>query len=726
MKQTSSSATIPRFFECIFALRIQIVGFLLLWPMAGIGFETTLLRGLQDIDNRRVALVSLLAAGQAVFLAVMSSVVLLWVDVRLNADRRPVCVEPGRRLRLRRFISISSLLFWFGFMHDVGRGSNASAFWTVSLSMLLLVVFSVIAVEEVFNATRRRSIQYRLFVLPVPGISNDSFARSRAFFRSTIDAFRAARSGGGGRLRRLRTKTRRLTWRLRRHMLTFADWVLGPGFLDYKGRRPRRFLPGFVIAFVWLTYLILTFEDAGRQFLQPDSFVHRFRLLEPSPLSMVLSGVLLVIATLSFLSFYADRFRLPVSVLLLGLITVATQVSGADYRFRSERLRPDLLNGALTPREVVELSPRGLIVVAAAGGGIQASGWTTQVLTGLREGDHGEAFKRALRVISGVSGGAVGAAFYAGTYEGVWNSEAATLEDARGRSMASSLSAVLWGLVYPDMHRLLLPIPRPLWTGDRGFALERSIASTATQSAKPGPGLLSLAPLVRDGLPVLLLNATLSADASPVTFTNSRYPDPGVPDAVVRVRSFHDEFQRDVRLETAARLSATYPIVSPAAKPEDYTGHNSFVDGGYFDNSGLYALMAWLTEATARLSSSTEPRELLLLTIESFPETATDSRSAKMSWYPQFTIPLQTLFGVRTSGESARNLYLLPLLKNSLAGKFQLTEVQFRYVAREGCTNPPLSWHLTDAEKQCIADAWKSAAIREAREEVGNWLARVR
>ena len=715
MNQTSSSATVQKFLMYLFALRIQIIGFLLLWPLAGVAFSSSLLRGLPDIGNSEVAFVSVLAAGHAVFLAVATSLVLLWVDLRLKGERARVTPQPGRLLRARRFVSVVSILFWGGFMADVRSGSSASQFWVVAVSVLLVVVFTVVLIEELVNATRRRSLQYRLFVLPLPGISNDSFAAGRAFFNSAGHRRRRRR-------RRLRTKVDRVRWRLRRRMLTWADVLLGPGFLDYAAKRPRRFLPGYFIAFAWLVFLVVTFEDAGWQFSHPELLFNRFRLMTPSPLSMVLTGALLLVAILSFLSFYADRFHLPLSIAVLSLMACATYVSGVDHQFWSERLQPGSLNEAATPREVIESSPRKLIVVAAAGGGIHASGWTAQVLAGLREGAQGQAFKRALRVISGVSGGAVGAAFYAGTYDGVWSEKAYSLDEARSRAMASSLSAVSWGLVYPDMHRLLLPIPRWLWRDeDRGTSLERSIASTAGRS--PGPRLLSLAPLVKNGFPVLLLNATLSADALPVTFTNSRYPDPSVKDVVVRIGSFHEDFQRDTRLETAARLSATFPIVSPAARPGEYVGLNTFVDGGYFDNSGLYALMAWLTQAAPPLTSGTQRHDVLLLMIEPFPESPNGApTAANVSWYRQFTIPLETVWGVHATGQEVRNRYELPLLKRFLDDRFNVHELQFRYAPSKGCEKPPLSWHLTSAEKKCIADAWNQPTTREARRYVDEWL----
>jgi hypothetical protein len=85
--------------------------------------------------------------------------------------------------------------------------------------------------------------------------------------------------------------------------------------------------------------------------------------------------------------------------------------------------------------------------------------------------------------------------------------------------------------------------------------------------------------------------------------------------------------------------------------------------------------------------------------------------------------------GVMSSGRpksastrSARNLYELPLLEKFLDDKFRMRELTFRYAPGKGCTDPPLSWQLTAAEKKCIADAWDNAQVREARQQVVEWL----
>src|SRR5205823_8920219 len=136
-----------------------------------------------------------------------------------------------------------------------------------------------------------------------------------------------------------------------------------------------------------------------------DSFPFPTRWV--SALSMLLAGVYISLLTFSALAFFADRYHIPLFTVILGMVTLSYWVVGSSNFFASETLQIGPSEDALTPGQVLQRSPPKVIVVAAAGGGIQASGWTAQVLAGLREDPAGAEFTKSLRVISGVSGGAV-------------------------------------------------------------------------------------------------------------------------------------------------------------------------------------------------------------------------------------------------------------------------------------------------------------------------------
>jgi predicted acylesterase/phospholipase RssA len=700
----------------LYSVRVQIGGFLIQWPLSRWAFQTPLLRGLGDIGNPQVGMVSELAALQSIYLAITTNIVPLWSRTRLDGERTAVQQQPGRLLKLLRFVSLASILFWAGFMANVRTRSTASHFWLEAITNLAITVGVTVFCEESVHRNSCRHISYRFFLLPLPGLWTDSFRRERRVVASPRRVVASPRT--------LMKTVPRNVWRARRWVLRQTDRVLGPGFLDYRGNRPRGMLPGHLWALAMWLFIFLALEDQGRQFLHNGSFAYRYRIVTPSTLSMALSGELFAISALSFLAFWADRYRLPLSLFLLGWFTASTWIVGADHVFWSEPVRQVQLDEALTPRQILELAPRRFVVVAAAGGGIQASAWTAQVLSGLQEDEQGAAFNRAVRVISGVSGGAVGTVFYLGTYDGVWG-QAYSPAEARKRAMASLLEAVDWGTVYPDLHNLLFPVPGLSWRdADRGWALERSVAQMAGQY--PGPTLLSLAPLVKDGLPVVLLNSTLSGEALPVVFTNSRFPGPEAGIVGRRgIRSFHDDFRLETRLETAARLSASFPLISPASRPSELKGKDTFVDGGYFDNSGLYSLMGWLEQAAVDVQPATLPREVLLLQIDAFPEKQDFAiQRTQFTWYRQFTIPFETVVGVRETGQAARNRYDFPLLAKSLVGRLNVRVLEFRFRPSPRCAlePPPLSWHLSQFEQACVVEGWTNPQIVEARRSVAEWL----
>ena len=241
-KQTPIGTQVRLVLVHLYALRVQIIGLLFLWPLAGMACRSPLLRGLYDIDNKQVALVSQLAAFQAVFLAITANLILLWSRIRLDGDRGPVLYQQGHLLQLRRFVSVVSLTFWLAFMTDVRTGSQASHFWLASLSGLILILLCMVMFEEILAFLSPRTINMRLFLVPLPFLWNDTFhvaSMLKNVFRQTL-------------------KIPRKIWRIRCTVIRSADWVLGPGFMNYRGIRPRGMLPGHLAALA--VFLLMLFN----------------------------------------------------------------------------------------------------------------------------------------------------------------------------------------------------------------------------------------------------------------------------------------------------------------------------------------------------------------------------------------------------------------------------------------------------------------------------------
>jgi len=452
--------------------------------------------------------------------------------------------------------------------------------------------------------------------------------------------------------------------------------------------------------------------------------------------NLVLNYLLLVLIFWNFLltglTFFVDHFRFPaLAALAIALIVIAS-LGNSDHVFPIiERTKAPATQ--LRPEEAFQRAPEAVIVVAAAGGGIQSAAWTSRVLCGLRAELPGGAFQKSVLAISGVSGGSVGTMFYLRCLEGPEN-------DVRPAkwSQDSSLAAVAWGLTHPDLRRVFFPGPATRWSlADRGWALERSLLKSAhferteRRLGEPHPEW-----------PVILLNSTDARTGDPIVFTDSDFPRTLTQGSSNNhyLRNFHQLYTgKDVFLETAARMSAAFPYVSPEARPNGPANGVHLGDGGYFDNSGVFTLSEWLKEASRRPGVSTTSlispmatkKRILVLQLEAFPDSNTADVEPPKKWYYQLLSPIQTMLTVRSEGQLVRDKTAGEDLQRLLNGSgYQTTWLLVRYTPSTvkfptgtvSCAaNPPLSWHLTVAEKSCIDQAWNDIS-KQTSQEIAEFL----
>jgi hypothetical protein len=469
--------------------------------------------------------------------------------------------------------------------------------------------------------------------------------------------------------------------------------------------------------------------------------------------------VIILLTTLCFvlsgLAFFLDRYRIPV-LLCLGLwLFAGAQCSWSDHYYYIPK-RGTTYWGE-QPAEYVLAERAGakgtpIIVVSANGGGIQSAAWTAQVLAGLAQQFQGRGeqeqrgdadlrkFLCSIRLISGVSGGSVGTMFFANALEPpgrVMNFDH-VVEEAEN----SSLSEVVWGLAYPDLAHALFPFARTDLILDRGHTLEEAWIKTAGTKGTNGSikeGLLEWNKSVQEGWrPAIIFNSTIaeSGERLQISTTPSWVKDQKGDPPPGRQEFFY-LYDRDIRVATAARLSATYPYVSPAARPL-YSGkspvwpdkipgyeHVHAVDGGYFDNSGLCALTEWLDQALEQRDHA-HPRDpashekILVLQIRGFPEGEKTTFKLNRGWFYQLYAPVATLLGVWTSGQANTTTTELDLLKAKWSCRgIDVDSIIFEpdpsvYRGPDGKTvDIPLSWHLRAVDKWRVQKAWDNELTKK-------------
>jgi hypothetical protein len=445
-----------------------------------------------------------------------------------------------------------------------------------------------------------------------------------------------------------------------------------------------------------------------------------FRIGDPATvptLADLLVFLMILCWGLSAVTFILDRFRIPLLLPFLLAAIVSAHVHATDHYFYmfGAKSFPDL-----SPAQVIRAGKPGspVIVVAASGGGIKAAAWTTRVLTGLEESDP-RIFGDSVRLISAVSGGSVGTMYFVSEYDASGTglpSNTKDLEDAVARAEASSLDDIAWGLVYPDFLRIFVPVFKHL---DRGRALEAAL----TRELPNRKHHLS-SPLAdwREGVlegwrPAVVFNATV-VESGERLLLGTTDVSPAVGRASLRDRQFPQFTGHDISLVTAARLSATFPYVSPAARPDIAGAQIHAVDGGYTDNYGMATLLAWLDEA---LRAPGNPvRRVLIIEIRASPPAAEPPRLAWRGWPFQSYAPISAMLNVRDTGQLPRNQEELNILRRFAAScKIDIEDSVFEYPPEDA----PLSWHLSPNDKKEIETIWTSPDTEQKKQTVRAFLA---
>ncbi len=446
---------------------------------------------------------------------------------------------------------------------------------------------------------------------------------------------------------------------------------------------------------------------------------------DPLPaLAYLLLLSMLATWVLPALSFFLDRYR--VSVLLLGLVVAYGwgALYGIDHYLVLPALAPEQAVARESPPRI-EFESRGqkiesnrlptapeppVVLVAASGGGITAALWTATVLTEIQN-QVGDDATRAIRLISSVSGGSVGAMMFLDRFTASGAPRAETLADIRAAAGRSSLDQVAWGIAYPDVLRWLLPNRFFDATRDRGWAMEQA---WRRQMVHQTWRLSDLRRGAADGrLPAVAFNATEAESGRPFLF--STFDDFGHG-----VRLFSKAYpDRDIDVTTAARASATFPWVSPLARPcaapcgarEQERAGLHLADGGYYDNYGVATAIAWLGSLDVRQRDELRGRTVLLVLIRAFsldapnPEgsTAVSTRAPFDSLRSGLFGPILTMYNVRNASQSLRNDAEIKLFRQAARGELgiEIEPIEFELTAPS-----PLSWKLTCAEKRKILDGF--------------------
>lgn len=319
---------------------------------------------------------------------------------------------------------------------------------------------------------------------------------------------------------------------------------------------------------------------------------------------------------------------------LFGLPILGSQLQAClakENKAATERLDDDLRAWIMARVQPDEITPIDvpLVIVTGSGGGIRAAEFFAQTMARLDEVTKGR-FGDHIFAISTVSGASLGAAIWIKARHVAHEQLPSGSERfnivyriVEGFFSIDYISPIAAGLLVHDAAQQLLPFPLP--GGDRSKIMEeawdrgwrRSVEFTKDARSQREPADLGmLSQLVLAGTsahpapPVVVFNSTEVHTGRRFLTANRRLPSAWFPDSYLAITPCSLHGIVDMRLATAAHLSARFTVVSPAASifglPDDKVWEaistslplnevdtadrlvpwGQVVDGGYYENYG--------------------------------------------------------------------------------------------------------------------------------------------
>ncbi|MCB0769155.1 MAG: patatin-like phospholipase family protein [Flavobacteriales bacterium] len=368
-----------------------------------------------------------------------------------------------------------------------------------------------------------------------------------------------------------------------------------------------------------------------------------------------------------------------------------------------------------------------LVIVNTSGGGIRSMLWTMLCLQYADSLVGGSLMDRTA-LVTGSSGGLIGAAYYRQLY----------LAEQRGSSVdrfdkvlldeisSDMLNALTFSFVTNDMFVRYRTVEDgdKSYTLDRGYAFERRLNQNTRGMLDVR--LSDLAAAERDAkIPLMVISPASINDgrrlvvaALPMAFLTYIEPEAsiiskGEAEAIEFQRMFHDQGASNLKLTSALRMNATFPYITPIVTlPSE--PKMRVMDAGLRDNYGYRVSIAFLTTFREWIKENTSGVVVLQLRDT---QKELEVKPSSASLIGRVLDPVGSVYDnvVRVQDQD----YDLLLQQVSTWADFpvEMIDIQLRHGDEEQIS---LSWHLTALERKRVLRSIRSEENQRAFDRFKN------
>lgn len=458
-------------------------------------------------------------------------------------------------------------------------------------------------------------------------------------------------------------------------------------------------------------------------------------------LSTLMFGCTFFVIITTLMAWFSERSRLPIlaPILIIAIIAGKTGCNNNhDIRKADTKLSQPTEN-FFTPGGLYESwlkkmdieykteTVHPMFIVAASGGGIRAAYWTASVLGMLQ--DKNEYFASHTIVISPVSGSALGSLvfvnllannFEQGKYAAI--SQTVLSRDFLAPALASFFFYDLpTRFIFfpcksiPDRAEILEKAWESAWypknSNNSSESLLKDFLGKESPFSKPFSSLLQYESSHK--IPILLINGTIVETGERILTAHLNMNEEKDEHGKKKINEFSycknlfdiPPFNdSDIRMSTAAMMSARFPIISPAGTI--YSGKIEYhiLDGGFFDNSGAATALDFYESIVSEI----DLKKVIPVFIQI--DNSKKGENKALSWWNRIFSGLQLpLLALYNAGDAHANEIKKWIEEYSADGKIKYFQYMLQDKDEENDVDVPLSWFLSRESQKCIQGQLKEA-----------------
>ncbi|MBX2962223.1 MAG: patatin-like phospholipase family protein [Cyclobacteriaceae bacterium] len=373
-----------------------------------------------------------------------------------------------------------------------------------------------------------------------------------------------------------------------------------------------------------------------------------------------------------------------------------------------------------------------MVFLCVSGGGKRAALWTLNALQVADSLTSGRLMDKSI-MISGASGGLIGASFFRELKLRAKQGEAINLysEKHRNSLSADNLNPLIFSLLAND---LFVGFSKFEYAGnyylrDRGYTFEEQL-DVITEGLMDKPVKAYWEPEQQAIVPMVVLSPTIINDgrklyisAQGVSYLNSAIissPDYELSKlgGIDYQLLFKNQGAENLRFLSALRMSATFPYITPNTTLPTEPGIQ-IMDAGISDNFGisdavrfLYAFKEWIAENTSGV---------IILSIRDSPKLGQIAERKSQSILDALTQPISTVYNNFENFQDIGNDTYVGFAKTWFPKPIERIDLQYQVESyapilsqmdslRQNNARASLSWRLTTREKYGIVENINSPA----------------